>query len=126
MSIAIKWWPIWKYVAEDIRATSGYTADTIRFRVRACDTEADAADPDEGTPIYEGIGSAAPNSAEIWVSINDIVADYLSAPFNIDGSRWVAQPQLGGWFALDAYDTANSEWENMTYYFSKCLFYVNK
>ena len=117
MSIANKWWPIWKYVAEDIHATSGYTADTIRFRVRACDTETDAADPDEGTPIYEGIGSAAPNSVEIWVSINDIVADYLSAPFNIDGSRWVAQPQLGGWFALDAYDTANSVWENMTYYF---------
>lgn len=117
MNIASKWWPIWKYVAEDIHATSGYAADTIRFRVRACDTETDAADPDGGTPIYEGIGSAAPNSAEIWVSINDIVADYLSAPFNIDGSRWVAQPQLGGWFALDAYDTANSVWENMTYYF---------
>lgn len=117
MSIASKWWPIWKYVAEDIHATSGYAADTIRFRVRACDTETDAADPDEGTPIYEGIGSAAPNSVEIWVSINDIVADYLSAPFNIDGSRWVAQPQLGGWFALDAFDTANSVWENMTYYF---------
>lgn len=117
MSIASKWWPIWKYVAEDIHATSGYAADTIRFRVRACDTETDVADPDGGTPIYEGIGSAAPNSVEIWVSINDIVADYLSAPFNIDGSRWVAQPQLGGWFALDAYDTANSVWENMTFYF---------
>lgn len=117
MSIANKWWPIWKYVAEDIHATSGYTADTIRFRVRACDNDTDVADPDGGTPIYEGIGSAAPNSAEIWVSINDIVADYLSAPFNIDGSRWVAQPQLGGWFALDAYDAVNSVWENMTYYF---------
>lgn len=117
MSIATNWWPIWKYVAEDIHATSGYAADTIRFRVRACDNETDVADPDGGTPIYEGIGSAAPNSVEIWVSINDIVADYLSAPFNIDGSRWVAQPQLGGWFALDAYDAANSVWENMTFYF---------
>lgn len=117
MSIAIKWWPIWKYVAEDIRATGGYTADTIRFRVRACDTEADAADPDEGTPIYEGIASAAPNTTEVWVSINDIAAQHLSAPFRMSGERWVAQPRLGGWFALDAYDTANSEWENMTYYF---------
>lgn len=114
MSIATNWWPIWKRAEVNIRDYITTADTTFQFRVRACDTEADAADPTKGVVIYSGIASGAPNSNAVIVSINDIVADYLSAPFTIDGGRWVAQPQLGGWFALDAWNEPDGYfWDKM-------------
>lgn len=104
MSIASNIWPVWKYKADNVNNGGGDVQD-VRFRVRACGSEADALNATAGTVIYEGIASAAPNSNECLVSINDIVADYLSVA------------RLCGWFALDVYDTGTNAFGYWAHYY---------
>ena len=117
MSFAGHWWPIWKRAEEKITDYISINYAPFRFRVRICESEDDAADPTEGVVIYEGRASAAPNSNDVIVSINDIAADYLSAPFQLDG-RWVTQPRLGAWFAVDAWnETDGGSWDKIVYWY---------
>lgn len=117
MSFAGHWQPIWKRAEEKITDYISINYAPFRFRVRVCESEDDAADPTEGVVIYEGLASAAPNSNDVIVSINDIAADYLSAPFQLDG-RWVTQPRLGAWFAVDAWNEPDGGfWDKIVYWY---------
>lgn len=106
-------YPVWKYTEYDIKGGGGYAEDALRFRVRVVDDQQDLGDPTEGEVIYEGVACVTPSdNTAIYVSINDIVADYLSAPFQESaGGRWHTQ-RLGGWFAIDVYDENASGWFN--------------
>lgn len=107
------WVPVWRYTEHAIAGLSRVT-----FRVRACDVESEVANM-EGAVIYEGVSVAPPDGSGIRISINDIVAAYLSAPFlPATGARWCTQ-HLGGWFALDTYDEALNDWDvAASYYFT--------
>lgn len=105
MSLAASIWPIWKRAEVNIKDYITTYETSFQFRVRACNSEADATDPTKGTIIYEGVASAAPNSNAVIVSINDIAADYLG-------------DDMGGWFALDAWNEPDgNSWDSIGYWF---------
>ena len=114
MSVAGNWWPVWKAHTYNLNS-GGYSETTMRWRVRHCDNEADCSYSDRGEVLYEGVAVESPAApGQLNVTINDIAANYLSAPFQTEpGGTWHTQ-RLAEWFAIDAMDPNSGQWSGDT------------
>lgn len=107
--------PVWQRHAYDPRPDMGTPTDPVRFRVRVADTAA-GLDALGGDVIYEGAASVTPGTSSCEISINDIAAAYLAAPYKAPSGDFTTQ-KLGRYFALDVYDTgAWTEMERIFFY----------
>ena len=88
-----------------MKQEAGLTGDSVRYRIRVIDDIQDAGDPTEGKIIHEGIAATSTAGGQsIFISPNEVAADYLSAPFqNTTGGGWHSQ-LLGRIFCLDYLD----------------------